>query len=175
MTGTDEKLMDLPDIKLEGYEYLFTPELHQISEFFQKRCERPHQTEIGSCARASRVTPPSPPLPAPSARALLPLSSFRTWQGRGGRHVQGQRRHGERRGARGAGGGVGVPRAACAAAVRHLTPHLLCSHLLLTPSAHTFCSHLLLTPSAHTFCSHVLFTLACCSQVRHGDDQASGA
>jgi hypothetical protein len=37
MTGTDEKLMDLPDIKLEGYEYLFTPELHQISEFFKRK------------------------------------------------------------------------------------------------------------------------------------------
>ena len=29
MTGTDEKTMELPDIKLEGFEYLFTEQLHQ--------------------------------------------------------------------------------------------------------------------------------------------------
>eukprot|EP00966_Prymnesium_polylepis_P040123 931192-Prymnesium_polylepis.1 len=30
MVGTDEKTMELPDIKLEGYEFLFTEHLHRV-------------------------------------------------------------------------------------------------------------------------------------------------
>ena len=64
MMGLAEQTMDLPDIKLEGYEFLFTESLHRIPSSRRRATSRPtlaarRRSSTSRRGRASRSPPPS--------------------------------------------------------------------------------------------------------------------